>query len=34
MAQNDYSEYMKELEKKLSDNASHENISEEKHTSA
>ena len=34
MAQSDYSEYMKELEKKLSGNASHENISEEKHTSA
>ena len=34
MAQSDYSEYMKALEKKLSNNTSDENIHEEKHTSA
>lgn len=34
MAQSDYSEYMKALEKKLSNNTSDENIHEEKHASA
>ena len=34
MAQSDYSEYMKALEKKLSTNTSDENIHEEKHASA
>ena len=34
MAQSDYSEYMKALEKKLSNNTSDDNIHEEKHASA